>query len=74
MLARPPSTSAAQRQRRSRALRRAGRVVLRVEVDLGATADWLAEKKFLAQWDAEDAHAVTRALEQALAAWTRYQA
>jgi hypothetical protein len=48
----------------------AGEVVLPVEDDLFATADWLVAQRLLADWDADDRAKVKAALEFAIAALT----
>lgn len=57
----------AERMRRHRARRAAGRAVLRVEVDLVELVPALVEARLLGLWDESDRGAVERATERALA-------
>jgi hypothetical protein len=50
--------------------RRADQVVLPIEDDLFATADWLVAQRLLADWDADDRAKVKADLEFAIAALT----
>jgi hypothetical protein len=52
---------------------RAGKRVLKVEVEMGSLADLLCDHGFLQQWDSEDVEAVRRALEEALRVWSIYE-
>jgi len=68
----PPTSKAAERQRRYRQRRSEQRGVLQVEADLFMLSDLLVEKGFLQQWDSEDRSKVTAALQEALSVWSRY--
>jgi hypothetical protein len=56
----------AERTRLHRQRRRAGVVVLRIAVEIGSVADFLAEAGLLREWDIEDRDAVARAIERML--------
>jgi hypothetical protein len=51
--------------------KRAGRAVLRVEVNLGALADFLIDSRFLQEWNDQDRRAIEQALEAAIDVWSR---
>jgi hypothetical protein len=53
--------------------KRAGRRVLKVEVELGPLSDLLVDHGFLRAWDSEDPKAVQAALATALKVWSLYQ-
>jgi hypothetical protein len=55
--------TAAERQRRRRTRRAAGRVVEPIEFDLWAVSDALGEAGRLPCWDGEDRKAIRRAIE-----------
>jgi hypothetical protein len=57
--------------RACRRRKRAGHVLLKVEVDLGGLADLLVDAGFLPAWDSEDRDKVRTALEVALDVWSR---
>jgi len=51
---------------------KAGRRVLKVEVEMGPLGDLLCDHGFLAQWDSEDPESVRLALQEALRLWSLY--
>jgi hypothetical protein len=59
------------RVQRHRARQKAGRRVLRVEVDLAELSDALADAGYLQAWDSENVEAITVATEKMLAALIR---
>lgn len=63
--------TAADRIARHRARKKAGRAVLRIEVDLHELADALADAGFLQGWDVENVEAVSRATERMIVAMIR---
>jgi hypothetical protein len=63
-------SAAADRMRRHRARRKAGRLRLTVEVDDVATPERLVEAGYLARSQMDDPAAIARALEQAVADFT----
>jgi hypothetical protein len=63
--------SAADRLARHRARRKAGKAVLRVEVELHELADALADGGFLKAWDSENVEAIRQATETMIAALIR---
>ena len=65
--------SAAEKVRRHRARRRKGEAVLRINVNLGAVADWLIDHQKLAEWDATDRDQIQTSLENAVKFWSRYE-
>ena len=57
---------AAARTRKARALAKAGRAVLAVEVDLWELSDFLVQARLLEGWHAEDKIKIREALEVAI--------
>lgn len=62
-----------ERQSRRRRRRRLGLVVLPIEAELFALADYLISIKFLQAWDADDPEAVRRACQEWITATLRYR-
>jgi len=58
---------AAAAVRRCKNRKKAGLVVLRIEVPQGPLADQLVEDRFLGEWDAENRAEIERALQRMLA-------
>jgi len=66
------ATPAADKMRRCRRRRRAGVVVLQIEVDPIAVTDWLINRGFLQPKSAvDDPAAIAAALSKAIAVWSR---
>lgn len=63
--------TAAEKMKRLRARRRAGRAALTVDVDLDRVAGLLFDTGFIGEWDADDRQAIARALATALDVWAR---
>jgi hypothetical protein len=48
-----------------------GRAVFKIEAHIASLRDLLLDAGFLREWDSEDRHAIEKALQQAVAVWSR---